>query len=86
MIVLGNDTTKFTQDTDTFVLNDRLLKLGLIWYWKQQKGQPYAEDLETYQTALSQLIGADKGSNLLEVGTRRLPADVSMAYPGVVGV
>lgn len=86
MIVLGDDTTKFTQDTDTFVLNDRLLKLGLIWYWKQQKGQPYAEDLETYQTALSQLIGADKGSNLVEVGTRRLPADVSMAYPGAVGV
>jgi len=86
MYALGDDTTKFTQDTDTFVLNDRILKLGIIWYWKQQKGQPYAEDLETYQTALSQLVGGDKGSNILEVGRRRIPLDVSMAYPGPVGV
>jgi len=85
MIVLGNDTTQFTQDLDTFVLNDRLLKLGLIWYWKQQKGQPYAEDMQTYETALSKEIGGDKGSTILEVGTPRLPAGTSYAYPGPVG-
>ena len=35
-------------DGDTFRLDERLLKLGMICHWKTNKGSPYAEDMGTY--------------------------------------
>lgn len=81
-IVTGPDTTQFTADGDLFALNDRVLKLGLQYYWKKQKGQLYAEDMADFEAALDVEAGNDKGSNILTVGTRRLPMGVGMAYPG----
>ena len=37
------------------MLDERLLKLGMIWQWKAKKGSPYQEDLGTYGDALSRL-------------------------------
>ncbi len=77
--------TAFETDTDCFVLNERLLTLGLIWRWRSQKRMEYAEDLKNYELALEQEIAKDKGSNILTVGTQRMPFDVAVAYPGVLG-
>ena len=33
-------------------IDERLLKLGMIWQWKANKGSPYAEDMGTYSDAL----------------------------------
>lgn len=52
----------FTQDSDVFALEDRLLTLGLIWRWKAQKGYEYAEDMATFEKALSESAARDKGS------------------------
>ena len=46
-------------DGDTFVLDERLLRLGMIWQWKAQKGSPYAEDMGTYGDALNVYSGSD---------------------------
>lgn len=51
----GTPKGEFTADDDTFFLGDRIMKLGLIWRWRQQKGMEYAEDLQTYENTLSQL-------------------------------
>lgn len=50
----------FTDDRDTFALDERLLKLGMIWQWKANKGSPYAEDMANYETAMDNARGADK--------------------------
>lgn len=81
----GSVKPEFMADDDSFRLDERLLKLGIIWQWKAQNGQPYAEDMATYEDALSYLVAADKGSNVLTVGQARWSGDVRAAYPGSLG-
>lgn len=81
----GTLRTAFLADSDTFVLDERVLRLGMIWQWRANKGLSYAEDLATYEEALSYAIGADKGSNTVVVGHRRTPYNAMYAYPGTLG-
>lgn len=80
----GTAQPAFTMDSDTFRLDERVLKLGLIYRWKQDKGQDYAENLSDYENALFQQIGTDKGSNIMVVGRRRMSGEMDIAFPGVV--
>jgi hypothetical protein len=80
----GTPKVGFDTDTDTFSLGERLLRLAFIYRWKQDRGQDYGQAMEDYQTSLATHIGQDKGSNILIVGRQRIPADVEIAYPGVV--
>ena len=69
--VRADDTTlksEFTMDSDQFVLDERLLTLGLIWRWKSMKGLEYAEDMRTYELALGQAQSRDRGTYALRVG------------------
>jgi hypothetical protein len=68
----------FTNDADRFRIDERLLKLGMIWQWKALKGSPYAEDMATFMDALTRATGADKPSPIL---VDRLPSSVMTAYP-----
>lgn len=82
----GTPKAVFTADDDTFRLDERVLKLALIYRWKQGHMQDYAEELSDYENALSEQVGGDKGSNMFAVGGKRLTAfDVGTAYPGVLG-
>jgi hypothetical protein len=58
-----NDT--FQSDQDTFRLDERLLKLGMIWQWKAQKGSAYAEDMGTYGDALTNAMGHDSPAPII---------------------
>jgi hypothetical protein len=62
-----------------------VLKLGMIWQWKANKGRAYSEDMATFEDALAVSSGADKGSNILTVGAGRMPYDADFAFPGVIG-
>ncbi len=75
----------FSADSDEFLLPERLLTLGLIWRWRAQKRFEYAEDLKNYEIALEQEIARDRGARILTVGRLRYPANVTMAYPGILG-
>ena len=82
----GVAKAEFTADDDAYRLDERLLKLAMIYKWKQGHLQDYAEELSDYENALSERIGGDKGSNMFSVGGRRVTAfDASIAYPGVLG-
>lgn len=74
----------FQKDDDKFLLDDRLLTLGLLWRWKAQKGMEYAELMASYEKALAEDIGRDKGARILAVGRGRMRGDVSIAYPGTI--
>ncbi len=74
--------TRFTADTDTFALDERALKLNLIWRWKAAKGRPYAEDQSAYQALVDSLAGNSKGPRVIRLGRRRLVVrDASPSYP-----
>ncbi len=80
----GNDTASFVADTDTFRLNERLLKLCVIWQWKEAKGLEYAEDMDNFQIALARAIVDDKGRRVISVGRGRRPHGARVAYPRTV--
>lgn len=76
----------FTADTDTFRLDERLLKLAITWQWKAQKGLPYEEDMQTYERALSKLMTLDGGAKSTLSGNRnRYSRGVKLAFPQTVG-
>ncbi len=81
--IVANQTA-FLADDNEFVLPERLLTLGLIWRWRAMKRTEYAEDLRNYEIALSQEIKNDKGAQMITVGRQRMPAGISVAYPGII--
>ena len=50
----------FMNDADTYRLDERVLKLGMIFDWKQGKGSPYAEDMGTWSDAMAIAMGSNK--------------------------
>jgi len=75
----------FTADDDTFLLDDRLITLGVIWRYREQKGMGYAEDMATYEMALSQEQARDKGSRVIRRNSRNVPSGVSTGWPWPLG-
>lgn len=72
-IVKASDGTlrdQFTADDDTFLLDEQLLTLALIWRWKQAEGLDYAEDMQNYEARLSQIAGKDHGSQPIRSSKR----------------
>lgn len=80
-------TTKenFETDTDSFRLNERLLTLGTLWRWKEQKGLEYAEDMQTYEAVLSQQQTRDSGARVIRSGPRLARGLFSRSYPWELG-
>ena len=51
----------FDADTDTFILPERLLTLGIIWNWKSRKGVDYSEEFSNFSEALAREVTRDQG-------------------------
>jgi hypothetical protein len=74
------ETDRFTNDGDTTWIDERLLKLGMIWQWKANKGSPYAEDMASYNDALALAMGKDSPAPII-IGRMPISAAVQTAYP-----
>lgn len=70
----GGYGEEFQQDLDTFRLDERVLRLGMIWEWKAGKGSPYAEDMGSYSDALVNVMGRDRPSPIVIGKTRFIAA------------
>lgn len=82
---VSGDKPRFTADTDTFVLPERLLTLSIIWRWRASKRLEYAEDMTNFEIAFGEETATDKGSRILIAGNQRTPYNVQTAYPGPLG-
>lgn len=60
--VTGPNKTEFTLDTDSFVLDERLLRLSLIWNWKKAKGFDFSAELIEYEEAMNRARFKDPGA------------------------
>jgi hypothetical protein len=76
----GGNGDRFLADTDTYRLDERVLKLGIIWQWKANKGSPYAEDMGSFEDALQRAQAINKPSPII---IDRLPASsyARVGYP-----
>jgi hypothetical protein len=77
----GTAKAAFTLDTDYFRLDEDLLVLCLIYVWKMDHGNPYAEQMNDYEIAKEKLIARDRGATILKQGGARMPRGVNQAYP-----
>lgn len=82
-LAAGGFGDAFITDNDTFVLDERLLKLGMIWQWKANKGSPYAEDMGTYSDALMTAMGFDSPAPII-IGRLPMSATIEVANQGQV--
>lgn len=69
----------FTLDTDTVLLPEDLLRLGLRWRWKKEHGLEYAEDFRDYEHQVADYLGRDGGKP-----TIHLDGTGDRARPGVI--
>ncbi len=76
----GTAKERFTADTDTFRLDDRVLELMFIWQWRHKKGFDTPDDLDQANTALGQAITRDKGARVITQRSRS-NSRTNVAYP-----
>jgi hypothetical protein len=78
----GSAKGQFTEDTDKFLLPERLLTLGLVWRWREMKKLDYTGDPDAFVKALDEYAGKDGGSKIIRFsGSRRWP-NASVPYMG----
>jgi len=75
----GTDQTAWAADTDVPLLDDFLMKLGLIWRFKHKKGLDYGEDFRLYEERVAEAVAQDGGATVLNM------ADPP-AYAPMIGV
>lgn len=54
-----NRYSEWQADTDTALLSEDLIRLGVVWRFKQSRGLDYAEDMRTYERAKVKAQAAD---------------------------
>jgi hypothetical protein len=64
-LAAGGVGDAFQTDGDKFRLDERLLRLGMIWQWKANKGSPYAEDMGSWSDAMAIAFGTDKPAPII---------------------
>jgi len=84
-----NGSTKgaFTEDTDEFLIRDgdKLLTLGLVWRWRENKKLDYTGDQEAFQMLLEQIAAKDKGSSIIRKGRQFVGLNTRSAFPWSLG-
>lgn len=68
----GTGQSAWAADTDTGILEEELMTLGLVWRFKRGIGTDYSEDFRTYETQCAQAFGRDGGRRTLNVKRPRV--------------
>lgn len=76
---------QFTDDTDDFLLPDRLLTLGIIWRWRENKKLDCTADEDAFNEALSLYTARDKGSRIQTRNSRISRWNTYPAWPWELG-
>ena len=68
-------------DTDVARLDEELIKLGVVWRWKNLKGLDYAEDFRTYEMQVANSIARDGGKRTISMDGSRPPGVPTIGIP-----
>lgn len=66
----GTDQSAWAADTDTGILSEELMTLGVIWRFLRAKGFDYAEAFRTYELQVAQAFSRDGGRRTLNFGSK----------------
>jgi hypothetical protein len=81
----GEAKSSFTADNDEYLLPDRLLTLGLVWRWRENKRLDASGDQEAFVKALDEYAAKDKGSRVYRSSSRRSFRGTHLAWPYELG-
>jgi hypothetical protein len=81
----GTPKASFTMDSDSFLLPERLLTLGLVWRWRENKKLDASGDQEAFIKALDEYASKDRGSSIYRTGRTWRRGNFSVAYPWPLG-
>jgi hypothetical protein len=79
----GTRKAAFDNDSDSFLLPERLLTLWLVWRWRENKKQDSTGDMEAFALALDQYAAKDGGSRIQRYGGRTVFSRTRVAYSGI---
>lgn len=68
----GTTYASWQADTDTSLLDEELIKMGLMWRFKKEKGLDWQADYSEYELQVNKAVARDGGRSKLD-----------MAYPGL---
>lgn len=82
----GIPKAQFDNDGDTFFLPDRILTLGIVWRWRENKRlEGYEADRDKFILALDGYASRDKGSRIQTRNSSYMPSGVGVAWPYPLG-
>lgn len=64
----GTLTDRMREDSDTPILPERCIILGVVWRWLERNGLPYHQELVNWQKAVSQYAGRDGTNGVIRAG------------------
>ena len=62
------DAADWGADSNTMLLDEELITLGLMWRWLKRNRMPFDAEFQDYQTQVSQAIGRDGGRRSADFG------------------
>lgn len=72
----------FLLDSDFSMIDEIVLRRGLIWRWKASKGLDYAEDFRSYQMSLDRAAGREDAERFVRMAAPSL--DLDGWFPGTI--
>lgn len=67
-VLAGGTSANWTADGDTALIDEEIMRFGIIWRWKAAKGLSYAEDFEKYENLVNDQMARDAGKARLNLG------------------
>lgn len=64
----GTGQSAWAADSDTGLLDEQIMAMGVIWRWKQIKGFEYAQDYQKYEARVADAMGRDGGKQVWDLG------------------
>jgi len=74
----GTAQARWAADNDIGLLDEDIMKAGIMWRWKQRKGLDYAQDFDDYERMVADAMTRDSGKRQL-----RLDAGREDRIPGI---
>jgi len=71
----------YALDTDIAKLDEELVRLGVVWRWKNLKGLDYAEDFRMYEMQVANSIARDGGKRTISMDGMRPPGAPMVGIP-----
>lgn len=64
----GTGQDAWAADDDVGRLSEKLMAMGIIWRWKSAKGFDYAEDMQKYETRVTDAMARDGTKATMDLG------------------